>query len=152
AILEQKIPQIQGHATLSPPHTAPYVITLTRKTPPPASHYCQRPRRTVHAQTRQPVWVPCGRARCSHECRNRWARKMAACLRTSFRDRPPTHEIRITVQAAILDRELSHALGRFLGRLRYRLRNGGASFAYFQMNEWSEGHRHTHILLRADAG
>jgi hypothetical protein len=48
----------------------------------------------------------------------------------------------------ITDRELTSALGSFLSRLKYRLRKQGATFAYFVMNEWSEGQRHMHILVR----
>jgi hypothetical protein len=57
----------------------------------------------------------------------------------------------VTVFGAISDREFTLAIGRFLRRLRYRLRRLGSGFEYFAMNEWSEGHRHVHIVVRAGA-
>src|SRR5262249_13403056 len=84
--------------------------------------------------------------RCSLECRDWWARKMALCLQRSFRDLPPTHEARVTVFGLISDRELSRAVGRFLRRLKYRLR--GSGWEYLLVNEWSDGHRHMHLLVR----
>jgi hypothetical protein len=76
---------------------------------------------------------------------------MAACLRLSFRDLPPTHEVRVTVLGLISDRDLSLAISSFLRRLRYRLKTLGSGLEYFAVNEWSEGNRHVHILVRADA-
>jgi hypothetical protein len=73
---------------------------------------------------------------------------MAACLERSFQQSPPTHHVRLTVFGMISDPELTSALGRFLSRLRYWLRKQGATFAYFVMNEWSDGQRHVHILVR----
>jgi hypothetical protein len=46
-------------------------------------------------------------------------------------------------------RELSRAMTRFLRRLRHALARLGPGFEYFAMNEWSEGHQHTHIVVRA---
>jgi hypothetical protein len=57
----------------------------------------------------------------------------------------------VTVFALISDRDLSGAVGSFLHRLRYRLKGLGSGLEYFVMNEWSDGHRHIHVLLRADA-
>jgi hypothetical protein len=57
----------------------------------------------------------------------------------------------VTVFGVISDRDLSLAIGRFLRRLRYRLKKLGSGCDYLVMNEWSEGHRHTHLLLRVDA-
>jgi hypothetical protein len=68
----------------------------------------------------------------------------------SFQELPPTHELRVTVHGVIDDRALSGAIGRFLSRLRYRIRKAGAEFEYFAVNEWSDGHRHTHFLVRSD--
>jgi len=76
---------------------------------------------------------------------------MAACLRRSFRERPPTHELRVTVLGMISDRALSLALQKFLRRMRYRLGRLGSDFEYFVVNEWSEGHRHVHVVVRAEA-
>jgi hypothetical protein len=55
-----------------------------------------------------------------------------------------------TVFGVISDPDLSAAISRFLRRLRYWLRKHGSGCAYFLMNEWSDGHRHTHFLLRID--
>ncbi len=130
--------------------TAPIVLSATRKIAPPF-RYCPHLRWIVDAHTGEPIQVPCGRPRCSLECRDRWARKMAACLRQSFQELPPTHEVRVTVLAGISDGELSKAISRFLRRLCYRLRKPGLRCQYFAINEWSEGQRHVHILLRVDA-
>jgi len=130
--------------------TPPYHLAITRKTPPP-SRYCQRPRQTCHALTNQPIFIPCGRPRCSHECRDQWARKLSACLQRSFRDLGPTHEIRVTVLAVICDRRLSLAVSRFLRRLKYALGRVRSGCEYFVVNEWSEGSRHIHILVRVVA-
>jgi len=131
------------------PSGDPYLLALTRKNSPVSSR-CRRPRPTIDARTGETIRVPCGRPRCSLECRDRWARKMSACLRKSFRELPPTHEFRVTVLGIISDRELSLAIGRFLRRLRYRLGRLGSGFEYFAINEWAE-HRHTHFLARTQA-
>jgi hypothetical protein len=57
----------------------------------------------------------------------------------------------LTIFAVIGDQDLSQANGRFLSRLRYLLKKLGSGFAYFLINEWSEGHRHIHILVRVKA-
>jgi hypothetical protein len=57
----------------------------------------------------------------------------------------------LTVLGIISDRELSKAISRFLKRLRYRLSRLGSGFEYFAVNEWSDGHRLTHILVRTEA-
>jgi hypothetical protein len=46
----------------------------------------------------------------------------------------------------VKDLTLTEARTRFLGRLQRRLRGGG--FEYFAVNEWHDGHRHFHILIR----
>jgi hypothetical protein len=56
----------------------------------------------------------------------------------------------VTVFGVISDRDLSLAIGRFLRRLKYRLKKPGSGCDYFVVNEWSEWHRHTHLLLRVD--
>jgi hypothetical protein len=43
------------------------------------------------------------------------------------------------------DKELTRRVTRFLERLRYRI-----PLEYLLVNEWREGHRHMHILVRAD--
>jgi hypothetical protein len=59
--------------------------------------------------------------------------------------------MRITAFGVISYRELSLAMTRFLRRLRYRLERLGSGLEYFALHEWSEGHQHTHILVRIDA-
>jgi hypothetical protein len=49
------------------------------------------------------------------------------------------------------DQNLTGATRRFLLRLRYQLKKLGSGCEYFVMNEWSDGHRHMHILVRAEA-
>jgi hypothetical protein len=58
--------------------------------------------------------------------------------------------IRIAVFALITDRDLSRAIGRFLGKLKCLFREL-YGFEYLVVNEWSEGHRHMHILVRTRA-
>jgi hypothetical protein len=130
--------------------TAPDLIALSCKTPPPA-RYCQRPRWLPDLHTRQPVLLPCGRPRCSHQCRDVWAKRLAICLGRSFEDLPPTYELRVTVVGVISHRDLSSAICRFLRRLRYRLKALGSRFEYLVVNEWHDGHRHTHFLVRTSA-
>jgi hypothetical protein len=69
-------------------------------------------------------------------------------LKRSFQELPPTHELRLTVLGIITDREVSKAISSYLRRLKYRLKRLGSGFEYFVMNEWSDGHRHTHLLVR----
>jgi hypothetical protein len=52
--------------------------------------------------------------------------------------------IRITVQESITDKELTASMTKFLQRLKAKL--GGAEF--FLVNEWSDGRRHHHVLIR----
>jgi len=61
----------------------------------------------------------------------------------------PTHEVRVTVLGVISDGHLSLAVGRFLRRLKYRFGTLRSIFEYLLINEWSEGQRHFHILVRA---
>ena len=105
---------------------------------------CQRPRPAMDWNTGRRRLIPCGRPRCSWECRNLWAKKMAAALRRSFESLPPTHFVRVTMLDPIKPRNLSLCLGKFLRRLRRR------DCEYFALNEWHEGRRHHHILVRTD--
>jgi hypothetical protein len=75
---------------------------------------------------------------------------MAACLIRSFWELAPTHHVRLTAYGMISDRELTLAHGRFLSRLKYRLRALGSTIQYLLVNEWSDGQRHVHILVRTD--
>ncbi len=88
--------------------------------------------------------IPCGRPRCSWECRDLWAGRMSAALRRSFRVLPPTHFVRVTALDAVSVGELTRCVGRFLRRLRRR------GCEYFAASEWREGRRHHHVLVRAD--
>jgi hypothetical protein len=63
----------------------------------------------------------------------------------SFKVLPPTHVIRLTSFAMLPNRELTQRVSRFLERLRYRIPS-----EYLLVNEWSDGHRHMHLLVRAD--
>jgi hypothetical protein len=56
--------------------------------------------------------------------------------------------MRITAFGVVSHRELSLAMTRFLRRLRYLLKGLGSGLQYFALHEWSEGHQHTHILVR----
>jgi hypothetical protein len=124
------------------------LCTQLRKTPPLSSGYV--PRNCPHSVTLhdpitgRPYRKCCGRPKCSWQCRERWARKTATCLMKSFKDLPPTHMVRLTCFAMLSDPELTKRVTRFLERLRYRV-----SCEYLLVNEWSDGHRHMHILVRA---
>jgi hypothetical protein len=54
----------------------------------------------------------------------------------------------VTILAVIGDREFSLAISRFMRRLRYAIGKLRSGFEYLVMNEWSEGSRHIHILVR----
>src|SRR5690242_12707817 len=97
----------QGEGNAAP--VAPVVLTLTCLAPPPAdvaagdagcgrgrrrsviAARCVRPRPVRDWVTGRGRLIPCGRPRCSLECRDLWARRMSAALRLSFRALPPTH-------------------------------------------------------------
>ena len=70
---------------------------------------------------------------------------MSAALRLSFRVLAPTHFLRVRVLDPIRGKDLTACVGRFLRRLRRR------KCEYFSLNEWHEGLRHHHILVRTDA-
>jgi hypothetical protein len=69
---------------------------------------------------------------------------MSAALRRSFAVLPPTHFLTLKVLTPILTRDLTGCVAKFLRRLRRR------DCEYFAANEWSEGQRHHHILVRAE--
>ncbi len=72
---------------------------------------------------------------------------MAACVRRSAQELPPTHEGRVTATSYASDQELTAAHGRLFRRLRQ------CGCEYLGVNEWSEtGQRHLHILIRAPGG
>jgi hypothetical protein len=56
--------------------------------------------------------------------------------------------VRVTVLAAIKDQELTAAIGRFLRKLRYRLKRAGFTCEHLLVHEWHDGQRHEHILIR----
>jgi hypothetical protein len=91
----------------------------------------------------------CRNPRCCFAGRDRWARRIAAVLRRSFRTRPPTHEVRLTIFGRGAG-DLLRALRRMLARLKYQLRvRQGAEFEFSRIIEWSpEGQVHAHLVLR----
>jgi hypothetical protein len=107
--------------------------------------FCQRLRPVAVAGRKK--LVPCGRPRCSVECRQKWARKMSACVRRSALELAPTHEARVTATGYASDEELTAAHRRLFRKLK----NKGCE--YLAVNEWGEScQRHLHIILRTDAG
>jgi hypothetical protein len=70
---------------------------------------------------------------------------MSEALRMSFGVLPPTHFVRVSALDLMRPKELTRCVRRFLRRLR---RQWGCE--YFVMNEWQEGHRHHHVLVRTD--
>ncbi len=107
---------------------------------------CVRPRPVRDWKTGERRLIPCGRPRCSLECRDRWARRMSEALRRSFAVLPPTHFVRVTVLDPIRPRELTRCARGFLRRLRRRRRG----CEYLAVNEWREGQRHHHVLVRTE--
>ena len=69
---------------------------------------------------------------------------MSAALRRSFGALPPTHFVRVTALDLVSAGELTRCVGRFLRRLRWR------GCEYFALNEWQEGRRHHHALVRTE--
>src|SRR6516165_10545524 len=134
-------------------------MTLTRPAPPAPrypsvsdapgnsrhpSALCRRRRPVRDWHTGDIRLIPCGRPRCSWECRDRWARRMSAALRLSFQELPPTFFVRVRVMDPIEEKDLTAYVRRFLRRLRRR------KCEYFSVTEWHEGLRHHHILIRTD--
>lgn len=70
---------------------------------------------------------------------------MSACVCRSALEAPPTHEARISVSGPVDDKQLTAAHSRFLRKLR------GRGCEYLAVNEWKQGKRHLHILIRAAA-
>jgi hypothetical protein len=71
-------------------------------------------------------------------------RKMAACVRRSASELPPTHEARVTAYGYGSDQQLTAAHGRLFRMLRKH------GCQYLAVNEWGvRGKRHLHILIRA---
>jgi hypothetical protein len=105
---------------------------------------CVRPRPVRDWRTGEIRLMPCGRPRCSWQCRDLWARRMSAALRRSFGVLPPTHFVRVTALDVVSAVELTRCVGRFLRRLRRR------GCEYLVVNEWQEGQRHHHVLVRTD--
>jgi hypothetical protein len=69
---------------------------------------------------------------------------MSAALRLSFQELPPTYFLRLRVMDPIEEKVLTANVGKFQRRLRSR------KCEYFTINEWHEGLRHHHILVRTD--
>ena len=68
---------------------------------------------------------------------------MSEALRLSFQTVPTTHFVRVTVLDPIRPKELTRCVRSVLRRLKWR------GCEYFALNEWSEGKRHHHILVRS---
>ena len=69
---------------------------------------------------------------------------MSEALRRSFTVLPPTHFVRVAVLDPMRPKELTRCVRSFLRRLRRR------GCEYFAANEWREGRRHHHVLVRAE--
>ena len=151
--------QGEENAPSAPQRSSSLVVTLTCKTSPPGgvsdrgenSGVASRPavvagrcvrRRLVPGWGGGWRWIPCGRPRCSWQCRNLWARRMSAALRRSVAVLPPTHFLTLAVLDPIGPKELTRCVGRVLRRLRYR------GCEYLCVSEWREGRRHHHVLVR----
>jgi hypothetical protein len=67
---------------------------------------------------------------------------MSGALRRSFEVLPPTHFVRVTMLDPMAPKELTRRVRNFLRRLR---RHG---CEYFALNEWRQGKRHHHVLVR----
>jgi hypothetical protein len=70
---------------------------------------------------------------------------MSAALMRSFAVLPPTHFVRVTALDPMKPKELTRCVRRFLRRLRRR-----RGCEYLAVNEWCEGRRHHHVLVRTD--
>jgi hypothetical protein len=105
---------------------------------------CARPRLVWDWRTGKRRLMPCGRPKCSLQCRDRWAGRMSAALMRSFRELPPTHFVRVTVLDLMKTEDLTRCVRRFLRRLRWR------GCEYLAVNEWREGRRHHHVLVRTE--
>jgi hypothetical protein len=112
----------------SAPTRQPFIVTLTclARDGPDVSEGERRGPAVVVARCvrRRPVrdWgtgvirlIPCGRPRCSLECRDLWARRMSAALRSSFRALPPTHFVTLTVREPMRADELTRCAGGSFG-------------------------------------
>jgi hypothetical protein len=141
---------VKNLPTKNAPAQVSHVIGKT--SPRPAWLYCRK-RRCIRLPDGRRSFVPCGRPKCSQECRKRWARKQSACLLESHKHLPPTHEMRLSVLVDVPDVELTKSVRRFTRRLGYRLKQDGYKFAYLIVNEWARlsSHRHVHMTVRTDA-
>src|SRR5262245_18945672 len=110
--VQEATPQIRAVPPPEATRGAPTVYTLTCKNLP-RLRCCRRPRWAGDVRSGEGKRVPCGSARCSLECRDRWLRRLSACLLRSFQELPPTHQLRITVFGVISDPKLTQVLGRF---------------------------------------
>jgi hypothetical protein len=73
---------------------------------------------------------------------------MSEALRRSFGVLPPTHLVRVTALDPMKPKDLTRCVRRFLRRLRRLRRRRGCE--YFAINEWREGRRHHHVLVRIE--
>jgi hypothetical protein len=128
----------------------PYRHEIGVRTPvfiPHLNDRCQHPHTVYDRATDSPIRRVCGRWRCSAECRDLWRTGMCRRLDDALRVRPVTHHLRLSCLEGLPDRLLSHAHSAFFRRLRR-----SASLDYFRINEWAEGKRHLHAMIRLHDG
>jgi hypothetical protein len=83
----------------------------------------------------------CGSPKCSLECRDKWADRINAIFQQSFRTLPPTHTACVSA-TGLTSAQLSAAHSKLYRRLRARATH------YAGVQEWADGRRHLHLLLR----
>ncbi len=105
-----------------------------------------RAARSGPSTTQPAIWRCCGNPRCSCGCRDQWAWKRSLCLTRSLRDLPATHFLTLRPGPALVgDAAFTKATTRFFALLRKR----SSALEYLVMNEWKNGTRHAHALVRA---
>lgn len=92
--------------------------------------------------------VPCGRPKCSWECRGKWARKHAHCANRSFLHLPPTHHLVLHPPEEMSEAAFSKLIGQLLAKLKRWL---GVEVEYIRIFEWKSGRVHAHLWLRTTA-
>jgi hypothetical protein len=105
---------------------------------------CQNPYLRYDAATDTMTRRRCGRWRCSVECRCLWRTKYRRKLIATLQARPAKYKLRLTAYGVTDDRQLGRAHSGFFKMLRKYVGCG-----YWWINEWSDGHRHLHAIIRA---
>lgn len=98
---------------------------------------------------------PCRSQRCPcGECRRAYARREAAVLRRSFRERPPTYfvTLRIEDDRPADDREMATCLRRFTQKVRDHRKSTGETFEYYLAIEFRHARPHVHMLAITGVG